>query len=346
MVSDQVHMTVLNEVRQHQQLKKRASWPYVKIALAVGLMSLVLSQVSVKSLAATWERVSLSWFLASILAFYGSIWLMARRYWILIGRRVTFPQLLNVVLLQTVAGNLVATGVGFASYIGILRRKYRVEVSYGLVSIVLARFGDLSALLIALAFASWVVWPQIVTMHVAVVLTISCMIALIVLFSLILLLRQQLVVILARIFHKLHLDRKSFVQRVLNTLTTLSDQKIEQPGVIIGAFVGYSLLILGMMLLFAYCSLQIFAVQIDIWPIIFVVSLTQVVALVPFHVFGGLGLYDVSYLYFYGLFGIDRAEFAAVIVGLRLLFYLANFLLLFVIPLRTWLRHEGDSEHA
>lgn len=336
-------MTVLRQLKQHPELKKRNIWHYVKIALAIALMGLVFSQLSLQSLAASWERVSLPWFLASILALYATTWLMAGRYWILIGRRVTFSQLLNVVLLQTVSGNLVATGVGFASYIGILRSKYKIQVKDGLLSIVLARFGDLLALLLALTFASWIVWPQIVTVHVAVMLVISCMTVLVVLCSLILLLRKQLVVILGRIFHTIHLDRKPFGRRVLHTLTTLSDQEIDQPGVIIGAFVGYSLLILGMMLLFAYCSLQIFAVQIDIWPIIFVVSLTQVVALVPVHVFGGLGLYDVSYLYFYGLFGIDRSEFAAVIVGLRLLFYVANFLLLLLIPLGTWLSHERDS---
>lgn len=343
MVREQVHMTALNEVSQHQQLKKRTTWQYVKIALAIALMGLVFSQVSLESVATSWERVSLPWLLASILAFYAATWSMARRYWILLGRRITFHELLNLVLLQTVTGNLIATSAGFASYIGILRNKHRVQVSDGLLSIVLARFGDLSVLLLALTYASWMVWPQIVAVHGAVVLVISCMTALVVFFSLIFLLRKRLALIFGRLLHRIHLDRQPFGQRVLHTLTTLSDQATEQPGVTLGPFVGYSLLIAGTMLLFAYCSLQIFGVRIDIWPIIFVVSLTQVIALLPVQVFGGLGVYDVSYLYFYGLFGINRSEFAAVIIGLRLLFYAANVALLLLIPLGTWICRERHS---
>lgn len=343
MFREQIDMAVLPEVRKDHHAEKRTIWQFLKVALAIGLIALVVSQVSLESVATSWGRISPLWFLASVVVFYACTWLMARRYWILIGRRITFSQLLNVVLLQTVTGNLVATGAGFASYIGILRSKYRVQVKDGLLSIVLARFGDLWALLLALPLASWIVWPQIVTIRVVVMVVISCMMALVVLFSLILLLRKRVVRILGRILHGIHFDRKLFTQRALHTLSALSDQEIDQRGIIIGSFVGYSILILGMMLLFAYCSLQIFAVQIDLWPLIFVVSLTQVIAFLPVQVFGGLGVYDVSYLYFFGLFGIDRSEFAAVIIGLRLFFYVANVVLLLLIPLGTWIHHERHS---
>ena len=50
--------------------------------------------------------------------------------------------------------------------------------------------------------------------------------------------------------------------------------------------------------------------------------------LVPIQIFGGLGLYDFTYLYLYGLFGFGGPEFAAVIQGFRFCFYLTNLVLL------------------
>ena len=117
------------------------------------------------------------------------------------------------------------------------------------------------------------------------------------------------------------------------TLTAFADQEIDQSKLSIGALTGYSVLTLVTMLLFAYCSLRIFDVRIDIWPVIFVVSLTQIMTLVPIQVFGGLGLYDFTYLYLYGLFGIGGPQFAAVVVGLRICFYLTNLVLLALIVL-------------
>jgi uncharacterized membrane protein YbhN (UPF0104 family) len=146
-------------------------------------------------------------------------------------------------------------------------------------------------------------------------------------------LRRQLVEIAGRILDKFHLHKKAVVRRIFAGLTAFSNQEIDQSRLSIGPLTGYSVLTLGTMLLFAYSSLQIFGVRIDIWPVIFVVSLTQIMTLVPIQVFGGLGLYDFTYLYLYGLFGIDRSEFAPVIVALRLCFYLTNLVLLALILL-------------
>lgn len=320
------------------EISKHAIWQIVKFATAFGLIAIVISEVNVESVAVLWKRISMSWFLLSILSFYASIWFMARRYWVVIGKRISFHDLLHIVLYQNIMGNLITTAAGAAWYVGILHNKHNIQVTNGLLSLLLARFGDLLTLLVSLSFATLVVWRQIPTLHVVVTIVILILIAVALISLLMLVFRRGLVEIVGRILDKLHLHQKVFVRRIFAAFTAFSNQEIVESRLCsIGAFTGYSVLTLGTMLLFAYSSLQVFGVRIDIWPVIFVVSLTQIMTLVPIQIFGGLGLYDFTYFYLYGLFGFDGSEFAAVIVGLRLCFYLTNSVLLALIVLPSGL---------
>jgi uncharacterized membrane protein YbhN (UPF0104 family) len=321
----------VNGLTPNMRLKKDRIWQILKITISLALISVVISQVSLKSLLLLWQRIAFPSFLLSILAFYVAVWSMARRYWILIGKRIPFHELFKIVLYQNIVGNLVTTAAGAAWYVGILSNEHKVEVAQCFLSLFLARFGDLLTLLVTLSFATLVVWQQIPTLHVVVTVVIFFLMAVVLLCLLILVLRRQLVEIASRILDKCHLHKKAVVRRIFAALTAFPNQKIDQSRLSIGPLTGYSVLTLGMMMLFAYSSLQIFGVRIGIWTVIFVVSLTQVLTLVPVQVLGGLGLYDVTYLYLYGLFGVDSSEFATVVLGLRLCFYLTNLALLPVV---------------
>jgi uncharacterized membrane protein YbhN (UPF0104 family) len=315
------------------EFNKHLIWQILKLVTAFALIATVLSEVNLESMLVLWQRISLPWFLLSIFAFYAALWSMARRYWVLIGTRIIFHELLHIVLYQNIMGNLIATAAGAAWYVGILHNKHNIQLTNGLLSLLLARFGDLLTLLVSLSFATLVVWHQIPTLHVVVTVVIFLLMAVALLSLLMLVLRRQLVEIAGRILDKFHFHKKAVVSRIFAWLTAFSNQEIDQSRLSIGPLTGYSVLTLGTMLLFAYSSLQIFGVRIDIWPVIFVVSLTQVMTLVPIQVFGGLGLYDFTYLYLYGLFGMEGSQFAAVVVGLRLSFFLTNLVLLALIVL-------------
>ena len=315
------------------EFNKHLLWRIMKVATAFVLIAAVISEVNVESMALLWQRMSVPWFVLSILMFYAALWSMARRYWIVIGTRIGFNDLLQIVLYQNIMGNLITTAAGAAWYVGILRNKHNIQVTNGLLSLLLARFGDLLIFLTSLSFATLVVWQQIATLHGVVTVVIFLLIAAALTSLLILVLRRQLVAIGGRILDQCDLHQKVFVRRIFAIFTEISNQKIDEFKLSIGAFAGYSVLILGTMLLFAYSSLQVFGVRIDIWPVIFVVSLTQIMALVPIQIVGGLGLYDFTYLYLYGLFGFDGPEFAAVVLGLRCCFYLTNVVLLTLIVL-------------
>src|SRR5262249_34113052 len=96
-------------------------WQIAKCALAFGLSAIVISEVSLESVLVLWSRISVSWFLVSVIAFYTAIWFLARRYWVLIGTQIEFHKIFSSVLYQSIMSNLVATVAGVAWYIGALR---------------------------------------------------------------------------------------------------------------------------------------------------------------------------------------------------------------------------------
>ena len=312
---------------------KHFIWHMLKLGAAFSLIAAVMSEVTLESIGSLWVRISVPWFVLSLIAFYAALWSMARRYWLVIGKRVQFDEFLQIVLYQNILGNLITTTAGAAWYVGSLRNKHNIQVTTGVLSLLIARFVDLLLLSMTLSFATLFVWRQIPSLHSAVPLVILLLIAAASMSLVIFVCQHKLVTLLDRILGRLYWYHKTAVRKTFLSLTVMSNEDIVESSHHIGAFTVYSLLTLSAMLLFAYSSLQIFGIRIDLWPVIFVGSLTQIIALIPVQTLGGLGIYDFTYLYLYGLFGFSGPEFAAVILGLRLCFYVINALLLAVVML-------------
>jgi uncharacterized membrane protein YbhN (UPF0104 family) len=323
-----------------QNIQKPAIWNALKIAFAITLSLFVISQTRTSELIALWQRISVPWLLGSVLAFCAITWSMARRYWILIDRKITFRQTLGLVIIQTIVGNLFATSAGAVSYVTILRSKYQIQVSQGVASILLAKFGDLLALFVALALSSWVVWSQIGPLRWLIALLLAGIASVIVTFALIFLFRQRVVRIIKRILGLLHMDRIAFVQRTFTQLAALPEQEPGRLRAQLGGFIGYSGLTLALTFVFGYCNMRLFAVSIGAWPVLFMISLIQLLSIIPIQVFGGLGVYEVTSLYLYGLFSISRPEIVPVIISSRIYLYLLNLLLLLYLPLDSRLGRE------
>jgi hypothetical protein len=152
------------------------------------------------------HRLSVAWLAGCIITFYGMVWITARRYWLLTGEKVPFRRLLNLVILQTVLGNLVSTSVGALSYVAILRSKHQLHVSRGITSLLLAKVSDLLMLLLALALSSTVLWPQITTLHWPILLLLNSMVGLLAIISLTVILRRGFLRATGWVAQKLHLD--------------------------------------------------------------------------------------------------------------------------------------------
>ncbi|MFL5802212.1 MAG: YbhN family protein, partial [Roseiflexaceae bacterium] len=296
--------------QHHPTNRRRAIWNMLKIALAVILIGIILSQTSTADLIALWRQISLPWLLGSVLAFYAMIWSMARRYWLLIGKSVAFPEFLSLVIVQTVVGNMIATSAGALSYVAILRSKHQIEIHQGLASLVISRLGDVLALFVALACSSWAIWPQIAVLHWLVAGLAAGLAGVLLAATLIVLLRQRFIAFVERSARLLRLDRLRITRRMIQILADLAQRDLQGPRGHLGAFIGYSALTLMLMFAFGYCNTRMFGVPIGAWSILFMLALTQIIALIPIQVFGGLGVYDLTSMYLYSLFGFGQSQIA------------------------------------
>jgi uncharacterized protein (TIRG00374 family) len=304
-----------------------------KIALAILLVIVILTNIQLSDLIAVWEQISLPWLFVNILIYFIAVFIIAYRYWILIARVIDFSKTMNAVIVQIVIGNLVSTGVGAVSYVSILRGRYQIRVSSGVVSILLARFCDLVAVAVGLAISSWVLWPQITVLHWLVGFIISVILGVIIFVTLIFVLRQRLIRLIDNGLSLFHLDRIGLVRRVMDSLTVWAAQDRTEIRPFIVPVVISTLLLYVAMYLYAYSGLRMFAVPVGTWSVVFVFSLLQMLTIVPIQVFGGLGLQDVTNIYLYELLGLSQAQIAPAIIMSRVFFYLANLLLLVYLSL-------------
>lgn len=322
-------------------------WMLAKLTLAVVLIAAILWRTNPRDLARIWQQISVPWLVASMVTFYGSTWLMTLRYWYLLRKQLAFRDLLGLVIVQTVMGNLIATSVSTVSYIGVLRGKHQVLVRAGVASLVLAKLGDLLALLLILVVASGMAWPDIPQLHELILALALTMLGVLLCAGLAGLFRARMVLALRRALVRLRLHHLPFLQRLVKSFDALAQPSAGLRS-LLGPALGSSALLWCNMLLFAYCGVRTFDASLGLVPVALAVALTQVVAIVPIQVLGGLGVFDVAYTYVYGLFGMPYATAAAIVIGLRVLFYVFNGLLLLHLPavtyVHTWRRKKGTDQ--
>ena len=309
-------------------LTRTRVWQAFKIALALVLVGIILTQVRIDDLAAAWQRLSIPWLLGSLLASWAGWWVMARRYWLLVGRSIRFREVLSLVIMQVVVGNLIATSASAISYLGVLRAKHQVKLSQGIASLVVARLADMLTLLMGLVCSSWLVWSQISALHWLVVMIVIGLVALVAALAGLLLFRRSFIELVGKIVYRFHFDRIALVRRILGALEALAWQELTAVGPLLLPVIGYTLASFAFSLSLFYCDMQLFAVSIGLAPMLFMLSLTQLIGMIPIQVFGGLGVYDVTSIFLFGLFGLNEALIMPVVVGTRLVFYLTNGLLL------------------
>ena len=314
-------------------------WVWFKLALALILVGFVVTKIQMDDLAILTGSVSPGWLPFCAFCFLGWIGIAARRYWWLVGRTMPYPQAISVVVIQTVVGNLVATGAGLVSYLAILRNRHQVGVGLGMWSIILARFLDLVIFLPALVVSGGMVWWEIGSIRWLVIILTSVLSGLVILLGLILLFRRRAAGPLRRLLGCLGVDGLAVAGKAMAALDDLSRQ---EPKMLRGLWRPLAInTLLAMILSFGvfYGTVRFFSIPIGIWPMLFMFTLTQLLMLVPIHVFGGLGVVDVPLLYLYGMFGFGQQVVAPVVIGGRLLLYLWNLLALLYLPL------EGRSNH-
>src|SRR5215213_1440320 len=96
-------------------------WNLLKIVLALGLVLYILSKVDVSNLVSTLHSASLFWLTISGLLYFLLTLLKALQYSVLMQGRLTYSQVLNVVIWHNAISNFFLAGAGIAAYITMAR---------------------------------------------------------------------------------------------------------------------------------------------------------------------------------------------------------------------------------
>lgn len=318
-------------------------WKILKILFALLLSGFVLSRTDLQQLPGLFESISIPSFLLSAILFLSLTLLKTFQYQVLLRGKITYPQILNVVVLQNAVSNYLASSAGIASYLTLLRVEHNVKISRSVIMFIMTKIGDLIVLWLALLVSALWVWPQLDLIRNIVIglfLTIGAAIAV---FFLTLLYRRRFVLVISSVMDRLSLSHIPAVQKGLDILEGLSE--IER-GVVFGRLAvvcGLSLVYFVVSASWYYSVFIVFNFPVDIPALVFVNVLIQLISYFPIQVFGGLGVSEMSSLFLWSLFGVSQSALAPVLVGSRILFYLLNLLPLIYLPVYAMLYGKAQS---
>ncbi|MGQ9926709.1 MAG: lysylphosphatidylglycerol synthase transmembrane domain-containing protein [Chloroflexaceae bacterium] len=324
-------------VSRHRKLV----WTLVRVGLAVALVAVVATHVRTQELTALWRNLAWPWLAGATLCFWLICLLMSLRAWHVLDRRVPASALLELTVLQTVTGNLIASSAGVASYVALLMARYGVTLRQSVWTVLLTRFADGAALLACLAFSSAALWGAITPLRWPITLLIGGLSAAALALSLLFARRQQALAAVQRLMAATGMERTPFLRKVFARLAEappLSSREAGRHGL---PLIIYSCAIMLAQFAFSYCSLRMFGVALDPLIVLFVLTLNLLVAMAPIQIFGGLGVVEVTSLYLYGLFEIGEGVLAPVLLSGRAAFYLINLATLLYLPLSGWMQTTG-----
>jgi uncharacterized membrane protein YbhN (UPF0104 family) len=322
-------------------------WNLLKILLALGLVLYVLSKSGFTNLVSTLQNASLFWLLLSGALYILLTILKALQYFVLMRGRLTYPQVLNVTIWQNAVSNFFLAGAGIATYVTMTRLEHEVRVSRSVTIFILTKVGDLIALWVALLIASSLVWSEIGLLQTPTIVLLTGMGGVILLFFLTLAFRQRFVSVLNRILEWLKLSGIKFIKNGMSYLQSLAGMDQNRVLTTFSLLILYSFLYLAVTLACAYTNLAVFHLRLDIFAVIFVTVLTQLVSYFPVSVFGGLGVTETSALYFWSFFEIPEPVMAPVLIGMRVVFYLLNLIPLIYLPAYSaWMKPEEQAQNG
>ena len=322
-------------------------WNILKVILALGLVIYVLSKSDFPSLVSTLQTASLFWLLISGTLYFLLTLLKALQYSVLMPDRLTYAQVLNITIWQNAVSNFFLAGAGIAAYITTSRLEHDVKVGRSVTIFILTKAGDLIAIWVTLIIASRLVWSEIGPLQTPVIILIAGIGSVILLFFLTILFRERFVSVLSRMLDWLKISRIKFIQSGMNYLQSLAGLEQNKVLTTFGLLTLYSFLYLAVTIICTYTNLATFHLQPDIFAVMFVGVLIQLVSYVPVSVFGGLGATETSALYFWSFFDIPQSALVLALIGIRLVFYLFNLIPLIYLPAYSvWIKPKEQAHNG
>lgn len=315
----------------------------LKIILALALMVFVFSKTNLQNLIVLKDVLSWPWLWISLVFFCFVTITKGLQYWALLGVSISFRETLKIVIIQNALTNFVTNTAGIASYMTMFRLEQNVRLRRSGLVFILTKAGDLLAMVCFLVLSSFQVWSGVEPLHETVVVVVVIVSAGLLIFWTAVFLRQRFVLQFRKLIHLIRLDQVGLVRRGLDMLDALADQ--QQTTIVRALFKGtvLSLLYMTLTMAYSYARFQIFHIPVDFWEIIFITTIMQFVSIIPIQIFGGLGVAELTLIYLFSLFGTGQVDIAAILVALRVLFYLFNLAVMIYIPMDVFLNKRKLS---
>jgi uncharacterized membrane protein YbhN (UPF0104 family) len=129
----------------------------------------------------------------------------------------------------------------------------------------------------------------------------------------------------------------------MDVLTSLAETDFRKIFRLLQITLIISFIYLGFTIWMIYASLMTFNLEMPITAVGFVTVLNQLVSYFPVQVFGGLGVYEMSSLYLFGLFTTSHELLISALIGMRLIIYMRNLVPLLYLPVHSFfLRAKGN----
>ena len=307
-------------------------WNILRTLLAILLMAFVLSKTDVRQLPGLFAGISIRWVVLALVLYLSLTLLKALQYYVLMSKEVTYPQVLNVVILQNMVSNFLASGAGVVSYLTLLRVEHDVKVSRSMAMFLLTKIGDLIMLWLALLATTPMVWPHVgVIRNVVIGLLVGIGIVL-GFFLLTLIFRRKFVMLVLSVLDRLGFSQIGLIRKGMDMLQALSEIEHSRLFGKSARVFFLSLVYFSFSVAFYYSNFMVFNFRMDIATLVFVNVFIQLISYIPIQIFGGLGIAETSSMYLWSIFGIMQSALAPILVGMRILFYLFNLVPLIYLP--------------
>ena len=328
---------------QTPQSKSSHLWTVAKVILAILLIGIVVSQTSWGDLLALRTRIAWSWTALYMVLYFSLTAFKSYQYKKMLDLPIPYPRVVSVVVLQNGLSNIVANSAGIVSYLVMLRGEQGVKVSRAALVFVITKIGDLFAVWLALLLSSFFIWQKIPSLH-SLIIVLSVVIGLgLFIFLLVVALRGHFVDILKSILTRTKLTRINIIERSVDGLQALVEQ--ERSSIYQMTLTAFSLSFIYFLMTFfwSYTQIKMFSVSLGIFPFLLITAILQLVSIIPITILGGLGVTEASSMMLYPLFGVDPVSFAAVLIGMRVMFYLINLIVLLYLPLYGFVENRKNK---
>jgi uncharacterized protein (TIRG00374 family) len=278
--------------------------------LYVGLISLVLtvlllSQTNLSDLALVTSYVNYNYLVVAFCLYVLSYILRTCRFYFLLGKRVKFYRMFNIVSMHNLANMIIPARVGEVSFL-YLNKRYGITSGESLGSLITARVFDLAITSVFVVISIFFVYRNVQLLN-GILLLLGLVFGLIAAaFVLLFRYKKRFLGWFDKITKILKMNEKKHVKifksrliEAYQLITNLDKGKIKT-----AVLTSVALWLILYLVNFAF--LLAFNVTIGFMETIFMISVLVLLPLIPFYGLGGFGTFEITLSFFLILFGISK----------------------------------------